>query len=205
MVRRTKEEAAATHDRILDAAEKLFVEQGVSRTTLQHIASEAGVTRGAIYWHFDDKAALFNAMMERVILPLESAMALLDQTHAADPLQDLREYMLAGLRVTVEDPQARRVFEISSLKMEYVEELDAVRVRRQQSLRAWMTRAEARIGLAQQRGQVKLEVTPRAAAIGMWVLTDGLIRNWLFDPSTFDLMAVGTEVIDTHIDGLRVH
>jgi TetR/AcrR family acrAB operon transcriptional repressor len=205
MVRRTKEEAAATHDRILDAAEKLFVEQGVSRTTLQHIASEAGVTRGAIYWHFDDKAALFNAMMERVILPLESAMALLDQTHAADPLQDLREYMLAGLRVTVEDPQARRVFEISSLKMEYVEELDAVRVRRQQSLRAWMTRAEARIGLAQQRGQVKLEVTPRAAAIGMWVLTDGLIRNWLFDPSTFDLMAVGTEVIDSHIDGLRVH
>jgi TetR/AcrR family acrAB operon transcriptional repressor len=205
MVRRTKEEAAATHDRILDAAEKLFVEQGVSRTTLQHIASEAGVTRGAIYWHFDDKAALFNAMMERVILPLESAMELLDQTHAADPLQDLREYMLAGLRVTVEDPQARRVFEISSLKMEYVEELDAVRVRRQQSLRAWMTRAEARIGLAQQRGQVKLEVTPRAAAIGMWVLTDGLIRNWLFDPSTFDLMAVGTEVIDSHIDGLRVH
>ena len=61
MARRTKEEAAATRDSILDAAEKLFVEQGVSRTTLQHIATEAGVTRGAIYWHFDDKSALFNA------------------------------------------------------------------------------------------------------------------------------------------------
>jgi TetR/AcrR family acrAB operon transcriptional repressor len=205
MVRRTKEEAAATHDSILDAAEKLFVEQGVSRTTLQHIATEAGVTRGAIYWHFDDKAALFNAMMERAILPLESAMALLDQTDAADPLQDLREYMLAGLRVTVEDPQARRVFEISTLKMEYVEELDAVRVRRQQSFEAWMTRAEGRIRLAQKRGQVKPSVTPRAAAIGMWVLVDGLIRNWLFDPSAFDLLAVGTEVIGGHIDGLRVH
>jgi TetR/AcrR family acrAB operon transcriptional repressor len=205
MVRRTKEEAAATHDSILDAAEKLFVEQGVSRTTLQHIATEAGVTRGAIYWHFDDKAALFNAMMERAILPLESAMALLDQTDAADPLQDLREYMLAGLRVTVEDPQARRVFEISTLKMEYVEELDAVRVRRQQSFEAWMTRAEGRIRLAQKRGQVKPSVTPRAAATGMWVLVDGLIRNWLFDPSAFDLLAVGTEVIDAHIDGLRVH
>jgi TetR/AcrR family acrAB operon transcriptional repressor len=203
MVRRTKEEAAATHDSILDAAEKLFVEQGVSRTTLQHIATEAGVTRGAIYWHFDDKAALFNAMMERAILPLESAMALLDQTDAADPLQDLREYMLAGLRVTVEDPQARRVFEISTLKMEYVEELDAVRVRRQQSFEAWMTRAEGRIRLAQKRGQVKPSVTPRAAAIGMWVLVDGLIRNWLFDPSAFDLLAVGTEVIGGHIDGLR--
>jgi TetR/AcrR family acrAB operon transcriptional repressor len=205
MVRRTKEEAAATHGRILDAAEKLFVEQGVSRTTLQHIATEAGVTRGAIYWHFDDKAALFNAMMERVILPLESAMVLLDESDAADPLQDLREYMLAGLRVTVEHPQARRVFEIASLKMEYIEELDAVRVRRQQSLQAWMKHAEGRVRLAQKRGQVKPGVTPRAAAIGMWVLTDGLIRNWLFDPSAFDLLAVGTEVIDAHIDGLRVH
>jgi TetR/AcrR family acrAB operon transcriptional repressor len=144
-------------------------------------------------------------MMERAILPLESAMALLDQTDAADPLQDLREYMLAGLRVTVEDPQARRVFEISTLKMEYVEELDAVRVRRQQSFEAWMTRAEGRIRLAQKRGQVKPSVTPRAAAIGMWVLVDGLIRNWLFDPSAFDLLAVGTEVIGGHIDGLRVH
>jgi TetR/AcrR family acrAB operon transcriptional repressor len=204
MVRKTKEEAAATHDRILDAAEKLFVEQGVSRTTLQHIATEAAVTRGAIYWHFDDKAALFNAMMERAILPLESAMALLDQTDAADPLEDLREYMLTGLRVTVEDPQARRVFEIASLKMEYVEELDAVRVRRQQSFDAWMTRAEGRIRLAQKRGQVKPSVTPRAAAIGMWGLIDGLIRNWLFDPASFDLLAVGTEAIDAHIDGLRV-
>jgi TetR/AcrR family acrAB operon transcriptional repressor len=203
-MRRTKEEAAATRDSILDAAEQLFAEQGVSRTTLQHIATAAGVTRGAIYWHFDDKAALFNAMMERVILPLESAMALLDRTDAADPLHDLREYMLAGLRVTVEDPQARRVFGIASLKMEYVEELDAVRVRRQQSLKAWQTRAEGRIRLAQNRGQVRPAVTPHAAALGMWVLVDGLIRNWLFDPSAFDLMAVGTEVIDAHIDGLRV-
>jgi TetR/AcrR family acrAB operon transcriptional repressor len=203
MARKTKEEAAATRDRILDAAEQLFSEQGVSRTTLQHIATAAGVTRGAIYWHFDDKGALFNAMMERAILPLESAMALLDQTDAADPLQDLRDYMLAGLRVTVQDPQARRVFEIASLKVEFVEELDAARVRRQQSLEMWMTRAEGRIRLAAKRGQVRAGVTPRAAAIGMWVLTDGLIRNWLFNPAAFDLLAVGTEVIDAHIDGLR--
>jgi TetR/AcrR family acrAB operon transcriptional repressor len=55
MVRRTKEEAAATRDSILDAAEILFAKNGVSRTTLQHIATAAGVTRGAIYWHFVDK------------------------------------------------------------------------------------------------------------------------------------------------------
>jgi TetR/AcrR family acrAB operon transcriptional repressor len=83
MARRTKEEAAATRDSILDAAEKLFVEQGVSRTTLQHIASAAGVTRGAIYWHFDDKGALFNAMMERATLPLEAELQVLDEAESA--------------------------------------------------------------------------------------------------------------------------
>lgn len=205
MARKTKEEAAATRDRILDAAEQLFSEQGVSRTTLQHIATAAGVTRGAIYWHFDDKSALFNAMMERVILPLEKAKALLDQVDAdTDPLQQLREYMLGGLRVTVSDPQARRVFEIATLKIEFVEEMDAVKQRRQQSLEAWMTRAEACIRIGIERGLVKPGVDARANAIGMWVLTDGLIRNWLFDTSAFDLMAVGTEVIDAHLEGLRV-
>src|SRR3569833_1281025 len=63
MARRTKQDALATRDSILDAAELLFEQQGVSRTTLQHIAAEAGVTRGAIYWRFHDKSDLINALM----------------------------------------------------------------------------------------------------------------------------------------------
>jgi TetR/AcrR family acrAB operon transcriptional repressor len=203
MARKTKEEAAATRDRILDSAEQLFSEQGVSRTTLQHIATAAGVTRGAIYWHFDDKGALFNAMMERAVLPLESAMALLDQTDAADPLRDLREYTLVALRVTVQDPIARRVFEIASLKIEFIGELDAARVRRQKNLDAWMMRAEGRIRLAAERGEIKPGVNPHVAAYGMWALIHGLIRDWLFNPAAFDLIEVGTEVVDTHLAGIR--
>jgi TetR/AcrR family acrAB operon transcriptional repressor len=142
-------------------------------------------------------------MMERATLPLEAAMKVLDQTDAADPLQDLRDYMLGVFRVTVEDPQARRVFEIALLKMEFVDELDAVRVRRRQSLEAWMTRAEGRIRLAVKRDQIRINVTPRALALGMWSLIEGLIRNWMFDPSAFDLRQVGAEIIDTYIEGLR--
>lgn len=203
MARRTKEEAAATRDSILDAAEQLFAEQGVSRTTLQHIATAAGVTRGAIYWHFDDKVALFNAMMDRVVMPLEAAIELLDRCGSDDPLHDLHEYMLASLRTTVEDPRARRVFEIAVLKMEVVGELDAVRQRRKHGLEGWMTRAERRIRQAAERGQVRKDVDPRAAALGMWALVEGLIRNWLFDPAAFDLVAVGTQAAETQINGLR--
>jgi len=203
MARRTKEEAAATRDSILDAAEKLFVEQGVSRTTLQHIATAAGVTRGAIYWHFDDKGALFNAMMERAILPLEAEMQVLDQGESDDPLVDLRNYVLAVLDRTVEDPGARRVFEIATLKVEFVGEMDAVRQRRQQNMAGWMSRAERRIRVAADKGLIGSHVEPHRTALALWIMMDGLIRNWMFDPQRFDLVQIGKSVIDPYLDGLR--
>jgi TetR/AcrR family acrAB operon transcriptional repressor len=194
MARRTKEEAAATRDSILDAAERLFVEQGVSRTTLQHIATAAGVTRGAIYWHFDDKGALFNAMMERATLPLEAELQLLDQAESADPLDDLRNYVQAVLRRTVEDPGARRVFEIATLKVEFVDEMDAVRRRRQHSMNNWMDRAERRLRLAIERGLLGRGADPRTLALAMWTM---------IAPKSFDLLQLGRCVIDPYIDGLR--
>lgn len=203
MARRTKEEAAATRDSILDAAEKLFVEQGVSRTTLQHIATAAGVTRGAIYWHFDDKGALFNAMMERAILPLEAELQVLDEDDSSDPLADLREYMLAVLRRTVEDPVARRVFEIAMLKVEFVDEMDAVRQRRRHSLSQWMARAERRIKLAADRGLISKDIDPARVALAMWTMIDGMIRNWMFAPQSFDLLELGKCVVDPYMEGLR--
>ena len=203
MARRTKEEAAATRDSILDAAEKLFVEQGVSRTTLQHIATEAGVTRGAIYWHFDDKSALFNAMMERAILPLEAEMQVLDQVESDDPLDDLRNHMLAALARTVNDPSARRVFEIATLKVEFVGEMNAVRERRQDNMVNWKSRAERRIRLAADKGQIARDIDAAQVALGLWTMIDGLIRNWMFDPQDFDLLALGMCVIDPYLEGLR--
>ena len=205
MARRTKEEAAATRDSILDAAEKLFVQQGVSRTTLQHIATEAGVTRGAIYWHFDDKGALFNAMMERATLPLEAELQVLDQSESADPLGDLRDYMMAVLRRTVEDPQARRVFEIVTLKVEFVDddEMSAVRQRRKDNLNKWMARAERRIRLAKDKGQITCDGDAATAALAMFAMIDGLIRNWMFDPTHFDLLKMGQCLIDPFMEGLR--
>ena len=110
MVRRTKEDALATRASLLDAAERLFQAKGVSRTSLNDIALEAGTTRGAIYWHFKDKADLFNAMMARVTLPLESAFQ--QASAGEDPLPGLRECVLRALRHTAGDEQTRRVFEV---------------------------------------------------------------------------------------------
>lgn len=205
MVRRTKEDALATRDSILDAAEQLFVKQGVSGTTLQHIATAAGVTRGAIYWHFLDKGAMFNAMMERVKTPLEAAAQLVDSDSAVAPLEALRRHILVVLQVTVEDPQARRVFEIATLKMEFTDELNEVRERRKQNQEMWMARTEQRIRAAVANGQARADVDPFAVALGLWAILDGLLRAWLLDPQAFDLMKVGAQIVDTHLASLRTN
>ena len=70
MVRRTKEDAQETRNRILDTAVEVFSRQGVAQTSLNAIAKEAGVTRGAIYWHFANKVSMFDAMIERLVCPL---------------------------------------------------------------------------------------------------------------------------------------
>jgi TetR/AcrR family acrAB operon transcriptional repressor len=90
MARRTKEEALATRHLILDTAEHVFLRRGVTRTSLQEIAQEAGLTRGAIYWHFQNKADVFDAMMQRVKLPMVANLNCHPQQEAQNPLQHLR-------------------------------------------------------------------------------------------------------------------
>ena len=113
MARKTKEDALATRALILDAAERVFHLRGVSRTSLQEIAKDAGLTRGAIYWHFENKGELFHAMMERVTLPMMARMTEVTPGDEDQPLEKIRRNTASALRQVVHDPQVRRVFEIA--------------------------------------------------------------------------------------------
>jgi TetR/AcrR family acrAB operon transcriptional repressor len=203
MARRSKADAFATSMKILDCAETLFARQGVSRTTLQHIAAEAGVTRGAIYWHFADKAALFNAMMERVKMPLESALQLLQSSCLDDPLAVLKSYAMLVFSLTENDARARRVFEIATLKLEYTDEMSAVRVRRIEMAARCTEMAERCVVLAVRNGSARPAVDPREAALGFWALIDGLLRAWMITPDSFGLTCMGEKIIGAHLDVLR--
>ncbi|RKN45427.1 TetR/AcrR family transcriptional regulator [Micromonospora endolithica] len=54
-----------TRQRLLDAAESLFAERGIHQTSLDEVAAEAGLTKGAIYANFDGKTGLLRAILER--------------------------------------------------------------------------------------------------------------------------------------------
>jgi AcrR family transcriptional regulator len=52
-------------DQILDAARKLFSTKGFDSTSVDEIAKEAGLSKGAIYWHFESKLQILIAVAER--------------------------------------------------------------------------------------------------------------------------------------------
>lgn len=202
MARRTKEEAQATRDLLLDTAEQVFLKRGVSRTSLNEIAAAAGVSRGAIYWHFQDKADLFNAMMVRVTMPIEEAVGSNSDPGNVDPLAQARMTLIEALRKTATDPQVRRVFEIATHKVEYVDELSSVRERHLTVRNSCLSHVTQGLNLARERGQVASDLCTRSAALGLHALIDGLIQNWMLDPPAFDLVKVGTQVLETYLAGL---
>ncbi len=201
MPRKTKEEAQATRGRILDAAERLFQARGVSRTSLHDIAQAAGVTRGAVYWHFDDKGDLFNAMLERVFLPMEQRKLALANAAPGPVLPALRALLLDILALLVRDEQARRVAQIVTQRMEFVEEMDAVRQRRLQVRREFQRQLERALRQGQRSGEIVAAPGARQLALGLHALLDGLIHNWLFDPG-HDLRRVGAHAVDVHLAGM---
>ena len=202
MPRRTKEDALATRHALLDAAECVFQRQGVAATSLADIAAEAGASRGAIYWHFKDKADLFNAMMERVSLPLEHALHDAAGEALADPLRRLRRTLLHVLHTAVHDPRTRRVFEVATHKVEYVDSLCSVRERHLAVRNECLRDMVQMLGHAAGRCGVALPLPAEAAARGLHALMDGLIQNWMLDTAAFELRRTGEQAIDAYLAGI---
>ncbi len=202
MPRHTKEVALATRTRIIDAAELVFHEKGVAHASLEEIAAAADVTRGAIYWHFKDKAQLFDAMMERVRLPVEAITEGADRDAKADPLALLRHTAIDVLLRTARCTKTQRVFDIAYHKCEYVGDAAGVRDRHVASQRECLGTIEEGFRACVKVGQLPGSVDPKVAAIGAMSLVSGLIANWVLAPRSFSLEKHAETLVDIYFRGL---
>ena len=116
MVRKTKEEAERTRLQIIAAARRTFHQCGVSRTSLEKIAAAAGVTRGAVYWHFADKAALFFAMRDASRPAIDQVDAFLLSEAIVDPLDAIEQSLLSFFDTIDNCAELRETFEIMSFR-----------------------------------------------------------------------------------------
>jgi TetR/AcrR family acrAB operon transcriptional repressor len=202
MARKTKVEAAITREQLLDAAERVFREHGVTRTSLAEVAAAAGVTRGAVYWHFKDKADLFEAMCERATLPLDALLSDTALGPCNDPLAALRELSIAVLNTLANDPRAQAVFEVIFHKTELTGELAAVAGERERERCQCLENVERLVRQAVTVGQLPDDTDTALTARLLHDCVAGLMREWVLDKSAYDLAERAPDFVDAILAGI---
>lgn len=200
MVRKTKEEAEITRQQIIDAARLVFHENGVSRSSLEKVAHAAGVTRGAVYWHFADKAELFKALRESGSAPLVARIdpILLDET-TPDPLDAIEQALLTFFQVLEEDAEVRQLFEIMALRCEYVGEFAAVREEVNQPAAEFFRKVEIAYRRAAERGTLRPGLDAQLAALDTFTFTGGLFHKILGNCAGIDVRPLVPAMIRAHV------
>jgi len=203
-LRRTKQDSERTRQDILAAARKVFARQGVTRTTLEEIAAAAGVTRGAIYWHFADKTELFFAMREQVAVPMidQIDLALLS-ADAADPLAGIERFLLGVLEALENDAAARRTFQIMGFKCEYVGKLERELALQRSRCSELIAKLTQTYGRARRSGQLRVGLRPPTAALETCSFVIGLTRLWLLDARSSLVRRVARRLISAHVTSHR--
>jgi AcrR family transcriptional regulator len=106
--RRTQaERSAATRGALLRAARELFARKGYAATGREEIVDAAGVTRGALYHHFANKADVFRAVFEE--LEAETMAKVVEAAVTTpDPMRSMQRGAMAFLDAAL-DPAVQRV------------------------------------------------------------------------------------------------
>ncbi|AGN87490.1 MULTISPECIES: multidrug efflux transporter transcriptional repressor AcrR [Enterobacteriaceae] len=187
MARKTKQQALETRQHILDVAMRLFSQNGVSATSLAEIAQAAGVTRGAIYWHFKNKSDLFSEIWELS----ESSISDLETEYRAkfpdDPLSVLREILVYILEATVVEERRRLMMEIIFHKCEFVGEMAIVQEAQRNLCLESYDRIELTLRECMQAKLLPDNLLTRRVAVLIRAYISGIMENWLFAPQSFDL------------------
>lgn len=176
--------------RILDTAEELIAERGFEKTSIVEIARRSGVSRGSIPWHFDNKAGILLAVIERVTERELAIEDLGDDVTTATVFRRYAELSRSG--------GARLLFSVLS------EAVTATGSVRDQYQRYFTTERQQIVDWLVQEGAGRPEdCAPLAGAVLAALL--GATLQWLVDPDGVDLealLASAAEMIDGRLAGI---
>jgi AcrR family transcriptional regulator len=202
MARKTKEDTFKTRELLIDAAERVFFEHGVSAATLEQIAQQAGMTRGAVYWHFKNKMEIFDAMHQRVKLPMDAMFEQVSKDEC--PIYALREFCIHTLKNLQKDERARLVFSILMLKCEEIENNPENCIKNQQKRAEVIEKLRKIFAEAQKRGFLADGVTAKMAAISLHAYLSGIFTDYLRNSESYDIRSAAPKMIDIFFRGILV-
>lgn len=204
MARKTKAQALETRGDIINSAIHCFSLNGVAATSLNDIAKQAGVTRGAIYWHFKNKRDLLNAIWLDYELALNAINEHYEKLYPEDPLAQLRNVIIYVLRSICTDKQNRALMEILYHKCEFTGDMVILQQAQRDHMLECYPIIEQKLQLCQQYDQLPLMLHVQSAAVIIRAYISGLIENWLFSPESFDLEKQTPYLVETLLDMLKL-
>ena len=204
-MRRTKEEAEQTRASLLEAAETLFLQNGVAHTSLEQIARAAGVTRGAVYWHFQNKADLFHALLTQVRLPPEQLTERLRSCDQQHPLKPMRDMCIEAIESLTQNPKKRTILTILLHRCEFTDELRPAQERHQAFIETIIGQFTEQFKKAEQHGLLHPHTSALQAAYTLHTVTHGLLTEWTRSDQVPIWLESPKIIIDTVFRGLIVN
>jgi AcrR family transcriptional regulator len=120
--------AERTRQRILDAAAQCFAASGFSRTTVEQIATGAGVSKALVYHHFRAKEAIFEELLERTLTEWARVGRIDEHLTAGGTVVDALAGMVrASLAYARSNPLVRSLYQFDPLVVSFVGSSAAVR------------------------------------------------------------------------------
>ncbi|HET7011092.1 MAG TPA: TetR family transcriptional regulator [Anaerolineales bacterium] len=200
-MRRTKAEAALTRQAILRSALAVFSTRGYASATLDDVARLAGVTRGAIYWHFDGKAGLFQALLETYSTRVTEIFAsgANENGEFTEVLTRLVERVLEAVET---DRGVQAVAELALFKTENLPELRSVQRHQAEAANLLLQSVTATLRRGVGAGSLRPDVPVEAAARVLLGMINGILHQWLLSPRSFSLREAAQPLSRIFLHGL---
>ena len=202
-MRKTKTEAQKTRQHLLDAALEVFWRDGLTRASLQAIAQEAGVTRGALYWHFKNKEDLFETLFEQQYADFFAAFN--DQTlrDNQDVWTHLQHNLTAMFETLATRESKHKFCNVMFSKCEQTAGNETITELACRYHRLFQKQIAYALQLSREQGRLPENTDIELAAIYLESSLVGLIKIWIDEPERFDLIAKSKRVIAANMRVLQ--
>lgn len=203
MARKTQQEKQETYRKLLESASTLFIEQGVASTTLNQIALHAGMTRGALYWHFENKDAIIQALWEQGAGSIQrETINILKSLDAQSTVTEFRDIIHGMVARVFDDPEFSRSLRILMHCMEFSDTLtplnDFLMARHMEYADGLMA------GFRQMRenGYVTCHLSNETLAGGLLSYLFGLLHHHLEPCRKINLEEDARDLVDIYLNGV---
>jgi AcrR family transcriptional regulator len=191
----------ARHERILDAAARLFAAQGFTKTAVDEIAAEAGVSKGLVYDHYASKEDLLAAVFWRLVAQWDEETIRGARFSEDEIPESLARVLRSSIQALQRNPLLRRILTQDLKSLLPLERENAVAF-----VRRYCARLEPVLARGVRTGQLRRDLDTAHTAEVIWALHAALAPGLMMEPDgrwRADGDALLQSAIDLVIRGIR--